>query len=204
MTRIRRHRHLVVAGAAATVAVVGGVGAYAAIGSASGGEPSSGAQVASVSSGPNRLLRANGLALSNAVPVLSLKNGDVVSLLVGSGTKCLVRTTAGHIVGESCARETTLAAGQGISVSDECGTSGHNLMEIIGLAPEGATGVRLKNSDGTSKTTFVVDGAFKFDGTNPGPSEAFPVGVEWLESGVSGAAGLPIVGDEFCLPAPSE
>ena len=55
--------------------------------------PVPGNRLATVPPGPERLLRANGLNASNAVPVFSLANGDSVGLLTGTNTKCLVRTS---------------------------------------------------------------------------------------------------------------
>lgn len=93
--------------------------------------------------------------------------------------------------------------GQGIAVTDECSISGKNRMEIVGIAPEQASSVKLVYSDASSKTTPVVEGAFAFNGTNPGQSEPYPTAVEWLgsEGTNDGAASLPVVEDEFCLPA---
>jgi len=75
-------------------------------------------------------------------------------------------------------------------------------MEITGLAPEGAVGVRLISSDGTSQSTSVASGAFRFDGTNPVAGGPYPTGIEWVgnNSNSVGTAGLPVAGDQFCLP----
>jgi len=203
MSKIYRRKGLMVAGVLALVAASGGVAAYATTGGASETGAGAGQQLATVPPGPERLLRANGLNASNAVPVFSLENGDRVGLLTGANTKCLVRSLDGRVAGESCATTAGIAEGQGISVSDECSTSSKNLMEITGLAPEGTVQVRLNISDGTSQTVPVVSGAFKVDGTNPRPGDPYPTGVEWLGSDGSsgGSAPLPVVGDEFCLPA---
>jgi hypothetical protein len=203
MSKIYRRKGLTVAGILAVVAASGGVAAYATTGGGSETGAGPGQQLATVPPGPERLLRANGLNASNAVPVFSLKNGDSVGLLSGANTRCLVRTLDGRVAGESCASGAGVAEGRGISVSDECGTSGRNLMEITGLAPEGTAQVRLNISDGTSQTVPVVSGAFKVDGTNPSQGDPYPTGVEWVgNDGTSGgSAPLPVAGDEFCLPA---
>jgi hypothetical protein len=200
MSKMHRRKGLMVAGVLAAITAAGGVGAYAATGGTSNASP--GEQAATVPPGPERLLRANGLSASNAIPVFSLANGDSVGLLTGTNTKCLVRTIGGHVAGESCANAAGIVEGQAISVTDECGTSGKNLMEITGLAPEGTTQVRLKSSDGTSQIVSVVSGAFKVDGTNPGAGDPYPTGVEWVgNNGISGgSAPLPVKGGEFCLP----
>jgi len=193
--------HRTVLAAALTAAALGGVGAYAATGA---GESTSAPRALSVAPGPGRLTRANGLDGTGAVPVFSLANGDAVDLLASAGVRCLVRRDpSGRVVGESCATDAASAAGRGIAVSDECGASGRNLMEITGLAPQGTSEVRLNSSDGVSRSTLVMDGAFKFDGVNPRPGGPYPTGVQWLGAAGSdrGAAGLPVAGDEFCLPA---
>jgi hypothetical protein len=205
MRNMHRRKRLMVAGMLTVVAASGGVAAYATTGGTTGGssEAGPGEQIATVPPGPERLLRANGLNASNAVPVFSLENGDSVGLLTGANTKCLVRSLGGRVTGESCASAVGIVQGQGISVSDECGTNGRNLMEITGLAPDGTAQVRLKSSDGTSQTVPVVSGAFKVDATNPRPGDPYPTGVEWVgNDGTSGgSAPLPVTGDEFCLPA---
>jgi hypothetical protein len=116
-------------------------------------------------------------------------------------SKCLIRTI-GARTGDMCASTSGIAEGHGISVGDECGSSGKNLMEITGLAPEGAMSARLRSSNGTSQRTPVIDGAFRFDGTNPAEGAPYPTGVEWMAaSGASmGSAALPVEGDNFCLP----
>jgi hypothetical protein len=203
MRNMHRRKRLMVAGVLTVAAASGGVAAYATTGGASETGAGPGQQLATVPPGPERLLRANGLNASNAVPVFSLENGDSVGLLTATNTKCLVRSLDGRVAGESCSSDAGITEGRGISVSDECGTNGKNLMEITGLAPEGTAQVRLKISDGNSQTVPVVSGAFKVDGTNPGPGDPYPTGVEWLgNDGTSGgSAPLPVTGDEFCLPA---
>jgi hypothetical protein len=200
MSKMHRRKGLMVAVLLASLTAAGGVGAYAATGGLSEAGP--GAQLATVPPGPERLLRANGLNASDAIPVFSLENGDSVGLLTGASTKCLVRSFGGRVAGESCATAAGIVEGQAISVSDECGTSGKDLMEITGLAPQGTTQVRLESSDGTSHTVAVVSGAFKIDGTNPGAGDPYPTGVEWVQSNGSsgGSAPLPVKGSEFCLP----
>jgi hypothetical protein len=202
MIGMRASRKGPIVGAIALTVMAGAVGAYAATSSPATDESLSAAPVASVAPGPQRLLRADGAAAASAVPLFSLRNGDSVGLVVAGGSKCLVRTRGGKISGEQCAKDAGIGHTEGIAVTDECGAGGRQLMEITGLAPEGATSVRLTISDGGSRSTTVVDGAFKFDGTNPGPSDPYPTGVEWLEGAAShGSAELPVAGDQFCLPA---
>ena len=125
-TRRKRRRGLVVAVVTTVAAVTSGVGAYAAI--SSGGNDQ---QLASSPPGPGRALRAYDLAASSATPVFTLKNGDTVNLFMGQGAKCLVRTLDGRIAGELCATNAGIAEGQGISVSDECGTNSNRMMENL-------------------------------------------------------------------------
>jgi hypothetical protein len=184
------------------VAIAASIGAYAATSSPATAGNASVAPIASVAPGPNRLLRADGAGAAKATPLFSLRNGDSVALVVAGTTKCLVRTRNGQPDGQQCAQAADLGHMEGIAVTDECATTGHQLMEITGLAPEGASTVRLTFSDGSSRSTAVIDGAFRFDGTNPGPSDPYPTGVEWLEGTTStGSAELPVAGDQFCLPA---
>ena len=200
MMKMGSRKNLLVAGAVTTALAVSGAGAYAAANSATNASP--GEQAATVGPGPERQLRANGLNTSEAKPLFSLANGERVGLVSNDVTKCLVRSLGGRFAGETCATTAEIAEGHAISVGDECGSTGKNLMEITGLAPEGVVSVRLISSDGTSQSTSVVSGAFKFDGTNPVAGGPYPTGIEWLGSDASrvGTAGLPVAGDQFCEP----
>ena len=142
------------------------------------------------------------MSSSAAKPLFTLANGERVGLVTNAAAKCLVRSLDGRAAGEMCATTAEIAAGHGISITDECATTGNELMEITGLAPAGAVGVRLISSDGTSQSTSVANGAFEFDGTNPVAGGPYPTGVEWIGSdGDSvGTAGLPVDGDHFCEP----
>jgi hypothetical protein len=116
---------------------------------------------------------------------------------------CLVKTLSGSPAGDVCAGAPGISQGQAITVGDECGAAEANRMEIVGLAPSGVASVRLTSSDGSSSTTQVIGGAFRFEGTNPAAGEPYPTGVQWMmSSGASaGSAPLPVNGDSFCLPA---
>jgi hypothetical protein len=199
--RRRRRTLTILAAVFATTLGVGGFGAYAAISGFSAPSGDRGAAIAAASPGPGRLVRASDLNPAAAEIAARLANGDSVGVVAGASAKCLVRIRSGQIVGEACAATADIASGEATTVTDECGSSGHQRMEITGLAPEGATAVRLVKSDGSSTATAVVDGAFKFDGTNPGPDDPYPTGVEWLDGATAlGGANLPIVGGQFCLP----
>jgi len=193
-------KSLLVAGAVTTALAVSGAGAYAA--ASSGTDAGPGERAATVAPGPERQLRASGLNASEAQPLFSLANGERVGLVSNAATKCLVRSLGSRFAGETCATTAEIAEGHATSVGDECGSTGKNLMEITGLAPEGVVSVRLISSDGTSRSTSVVSGAFKFDGTNPVAGGPYPTGVEWLggDGGRVGSAGLPVNGDQFCEP----
>jgi len=198
--KIASRKNLLLAGALATALAVSGAGAYAAASSGTGAGP--GEQAATVPPGPERQLRANGLNASEAKPLFTLANGERVGLVSNAATKCLVRSLAGRFAGETCATTAEIAEGHATTVGDECASTGRNLMEITGLAPEGVLSVRLISSDGTSRSTPVVSGAFKFDGSNPVADGPYPTGLEWVGSDASrvGTAGLPVDGDQFCLP----
>jgi hypothetical protein len=187
------------AGIVVVCVAASGVAAYAA--ATSGGEPTASqvAQFTKVAPGPGRALRESGLSASNATPAFRLRDGSTVSTVANGSTTCLVRSVQGHD-GATCASASGIAEGHGVSVSDECGTAGNNRMEIIGLAPNGAQSAVLRSSDGTTRSTPVVSGAFMFEGTNPAPGAPYPRTVEWLgaSGGAMGAAGLPVKGDDFC------
>jgi hypothetical protein len=190
-------------GAAAALLSLAGAGAWAATGGANGPAPGPGARAAGAGPRPGRLLRADGLGAVRATPLFTLANGDSVSLVSAGGARCLLRSRRGQPDGEACAAGAGTLAGQGITVTDECAAGSPQRMEITGLAPEGTVSVRLRWSDGGGQDTAVLDGAFRFEGTNPGPADPYPVGVEWLDraGAASGTAPLPVRGEEFCLPA---
>jgi hypothetical protein len=200
MMKMGSRKSLLVAGAVTTALAVSGAGAYAAASSATNASP--GEQAATVPPGPERQLRASGLNASEAKPLFTLANGESVGLVSNDVTKCLVRSLGSRFAGETCATTAEIAEGHAVSVGDECGSTGKNLMEIMGLAPEGVLSVRLIGSDGTSQSTSVASGAFKFDGTNPVAGGPYPTGIEWVGSngGSVGTAGLPVNGDQFCEP----
>jgi len=185
--------------------LIAGISIYAQSTGASTGppaEPATPAALAATPSGPGRLLRADHVSAANAVPVFTLGNGQQVSVASSGKIRCLLRTVAGHLAGEACADTDINEGARSITVSDECAAGGQNRMEITGLAPEGTTTVRLDYTNDTHEDTTVLDGAFRFEGTNPAPGAAYPTGVEWLSNGVSGgSAPLPVKEDEFCLPA---
>jgi hypothetical protein len=196
-----RKRSLVpVVSLAAAVSGAGALGVVVAI--ASGGGSPATPPVASVGPGPERGARALGLTGTSPQAVFTLQDGDAVGILRGSHDRCLERTHEGRPAGEVCAADAGLSSGEGISVSDECGTASDHEMEIIGLAPEGTSEVRLRYSDGSAASAPVQQGAFKFEGRNPASGERYPQGVEWLSAGTAvGGAGLPVRNAEFCLPA---
>lgn len=196
---MRKHRVVTVISLVAVAVAAGLTGVVVAL--ASGGVSPASPPVTSVGPGPEREARAFNLATASSQPVFSLRDGEEVAVRRGSGARCLMRTLGGRMSGEVCATDSGAASGQGINITDECGSSGHQLMEITGLAPEGVTSVRLLYSDGSAVSAPVLQGAFKFEGPNPSPGERYPTAVEWLgASGPLGAAGLPVRGDEYCLP----
>jgi hypothetical protein len=200
MMKIGSRKSLLVAGALTTALAVSGAGAYAAANSGTDAGP--GEQAATVAPGPERQLRVNGLNASEAQPLFSLANGERVGLVSNAVTKCLVRSLGSRFAGEMCATTAEIAEGHGVSITDECATTGNDLMEITGLAPEGVVSVRLISSDRTARSASVVSGAFKFDGTNPVAGGPYPTGLEWVGSDARrvGTAGLPVAGDQFCEP----
>jgi hypothetical protein len=201
MNYLRRAKSLIAASAIAVTVAVGGVAAYAAADGGSGPNATPLAQLSTGAPGPDHFASADGLDPADAKYVFTLANGASVAIMGNDLSECLIRTI-GARTGDMCASTAGIAEGHGISVGDECGSSGNNLMEILGLAPEGAVSARLRSSDGTSQTTPVIDGAFRFDGTNPTEGKPYPTGVEWVAAdGASmGSAALPVEGDNFCLP----
>jgi hypothetical protein len=184
-----------------TVLAASAVGAYAAASSGSGTESSPIQQLATEGAGAGRSARADGLDASQATPAFTLRNGQSVSVVGDASAKCLIRNAGAH-ASETCDTLAAIDEGQAISVSDECGSVGRDLMEITGLAPDGVSAVRLIISNGTYESAAVVDGAFKFEGTNPAPGAPYPTGVAWLvgDGADAGTAPLPVDGDQFCLP----
>lgn len=200
MTMFRRRRSVLAGIGAVALLAAGSLGALAL---ADKGEEAPGQKLASVEPGPNRFARAEGLDAADATHVFSLANGEQVGVVSNANATCLVKTLSGRTVGEACAGAAGVSQGQAITVGDECGAAEANRMEIVGLAPAGAASVRLTSSDGSSSTTQVIRGAFRFEGTNPAPGEPYPTGVQWLadDGAESGSAPLPVNGDNFCLPA---
>lgn len=202
-SRVLHRRLRTAALLAVTAATLGGLGdAYTAF-AGRGATTTTPAQAAArTTPGPKHLVRGYELRGATAVPVFTLENGEHVMVLKARGSRCLLRTRHGRPSGEACASTAGVHGESAIVVTDECGSSGENRMEITGLAAEGATSVRLKESDGNSRLTSVVEGAFRFQGTNPGAGDPYPTEVQWLHEGTaSGTSGLPVNGDEFCLPA---
>ncbi len=201
MKRISRRKELIIIATVTTALAVSGVGAYAAESDGSAPDASPIQEWAAAGAGPGVFARANGLNPADATPVFELRNGQSVSIVAGTTAKCLLRSADGH-VSETCGTLAAIDEGRAISVLDECGTGGGNRMEITGLAPDGIEIVRLNISDGTSEAANVVNGAFRFEGTNPTQGSPYPTGVEWLTGAGTGAGGapLPVSGDQFCLP----
>jgi hypothetical protein len=191
----RRSRFLVVA--ALAVAIAAAVSAYAI---ADGGSGSTAEQL-QTHPGPEAFLQAHGVSAAEAQSAFTLRNGQTVSTIDNAQTRCLLHGIGQKVTG-NCFIEAEVAEGQAVTVSDECGTSGRNLMEITGLAPAGTEGVRLSSSNGGSQDTTLTDGAFKFEGTNPAQGDPYPTHIEWIDaSGDStGTADLPIKDGQFCLP----
>jgi hypothetical protein len=178
------------------------VGAYAAASADSGTQPSTIESLRAGPAGPGAFARASSLDPAAASPVFALRNGEIVSVVASAAAKCLISKAGARTAGETCDTLAAIDEGKAISVTDECGASGHQLMEVTGLAPEGVMSVRLASSDGSYQTATVVNGSFKFDGTNPAQGAPYPTGVDWIASdGASvGTAPLPVEGDQFCIP----
>jgi len=174
--------------------------AYAAVDGASVDRPGAIHQLAG-GGGPQRFARAYGLDPAKALAVFTLRNGQTVSVVGDSSARCLIRGSGGQTA-ETCDDISAINQGQAISVLDECGTEGRNLMEITGLAAEGVGVVRLIWSDGRTQDSVVTQGAFRFEGSNPAPGAPYPIGIAWISGGRNvGEATFPVHGDEFCLPA---
>lgn len=187
---------------ATLVAAGGGLGLCSAISAGEDRSPAPVEQLRTQPPGPGRFARAYGLNIAEATPAFTLANGATVSVVESANAKCMLTRHDGGL-GETCDTRVAIDDGQAISVTDECGTTGGNLMEITGLAPDGVATVRLDVSDGSSQTAVVTHGAFKFDGTNPAANAPYPAGVAWITNGGgdAGKAPLPVDGNRFCLPA---
>jgi hypothetical protein len=195
----RKKQNALVAVAIAVMLTAGAVAAYAATSTPANSSPE---QAASVAPGPERELRGYGLSAASATALFTLASGETVGLVQSSAAKCLVRSLGTRYTGETCATGAQITEGHGVSITDECSRSGDDLMEITGLAPDGTASVALLSSDGTSRQSSVIDGAFRFDGKNPAAGQPYPTGLRWIAADGSslGTAGLPVQGDSFCLP----
>ena len=203
MKGLNSRNHAAAAAAAAAAAVllaVVGAGGYAVADSASDSGHGGISQVKT--GGSSRFARAYGLDPAIAAEVFTLRNGQRVAVVADGAAACLIRGPVGH-GGETCSSRAEINEGRAISVLDECGTESRDLMEITGLAPEGASSVRLMWSDGHSDRTPVTDGAFRFEGANPAPGGRYPTGVAWTNAAGAdlGIGVFPVQGDQFCLPA---
>jgi len=200
MTRLRR-RNAAIVGLVVVVVTACALGALATASIGSEPEATTVEQLAATPTGPGRFARAYGLNPAEGTVAFSLGNGQSVSVVGDTSGECLIRSGVGG-TSEGCDALAAVNEGKGIWVADECGSSGQNRMEITGLAPEGASSVRLDSSNGGHEETTVVDGAFRFEGTNPDAGAPYPAGVEWVASNghPSGEASLPVNGDEFCSP----
>ncbi len=165
------------------------------------GDSGSPAEQIEAHQGPDAFLQAHGVSASEAQPAFTLQNGQTVSTIDTAHTRCLLHGIGKAVTG-NCFSEPEVAAGDAVTVADECGTSGNNRMEITGLAPNGTAGVRLSRSDGATEAAAITDGAFKFEGTNPAAGAPYPTSVEWIGSdgGSTGTANLPVSAGKFCLP----
>ena len=199
MTGARARRLFV--GTAATLGLCGvALGAYAAADSRPASPLGAKVQVAGAESSA-RSAEAFGLNPADAIPVFQLRNGEDVAAVGSSDAACLIRTKGGQST-ETCDSRVAINEGRAVSVLDECGTSGRNLMEITGLAPDGVSAARLAWTDGTVQAAAIVHGAFRFEASNPAPGAAYPTGIGWINTNGSsvGQAVFPVRGDQFCLP----
>lgn len=187
---------------AALAVAGGGLGVYSAISAGDERTPTPVERLRSQPPGPGRFAKAYGLNIAEATPVFTLRNGATVGVVESATAKCMLTQRAG--IAETCDTRVAIDSGQAISVTDECGTTGKNIMEISGLVPDGVAAVRLDVSDGSSEITSVTHGAFKFDGANPAANAPYPTGVTWIASdgAQAGQAPLPVEGDHFCIPVP--
>jgi hypothetical protein len=180
------------------VALIGG-GVYASISVGDERESTPVEQLEAEPTGPGRFGRAYGMSVTDSTEVFMLGNGAKVSVAETATAKCLFAAKDGG-TGELCDRDAAINEGKAVSVTDECGTTGENRMEITGLAPIEAAKARLNSSDDSSELTSVEGSAFRFEGSNPSEGAAYPTGVSWLRSNGSAiiTAPLPVNGDEFC------
>jgi hypothetical protein len=201
MKHLERRSRLTI-GVLVVLALAAAVGVYAVASADSGGQPSPIESLRAGPGGPGVFARASDLDPAAATPVFALRDGREVSVVANASAKCLISKAGARMAGETCDTLAAIDEGKAISVTDECSPSGHQLMEITGLAPEGVMSVRLVSSDGSYQTTTVIDGAFKFDGTNPMEGAPYPTGIAWVGSdGASvGTAQWPVEGDQFCIP----
>jgi hypothetical protein len=201
MNHLTRSKRLGALGALTVAAAASTIVAHAAAGVPAASHASPLGALASGAGGPNGFATAQGLDPADATHVFTLADGVSVGVVGNGLSRCLIRGIAGRTAA-TCASTAAISEGHGISVADECGTSGSDRMEITGLAPAGAVSARLLSTDGTSRSTPVTDGAFRFDGTNPSEGAPYPIEVEWAAAGGAGTgdAALPVEGDQFCLP----
>ncbi len=186
-----------------SAAVVLPAAIFVALAAAKGSPPpnASSGQQREAASAPVRSASAAGLDVRLAKPVFRLHSGQQVSLVTDSQVGCLIRSGSGQRA-EMCATSGEIEEGRAVSVLDECGTGGHDRMEILGLAPPGVTGALLHWSDTHTETDGVTEGAFEFQGTNPTAAEPYPTGIVWLAGEQrDGEAIFPVSGNRFCLPA---
>jgi hypothetical protein len=201
MKHLERRGALKIGALVALASAAAAVGAFAVAGADSGAQPSPIESLRAGPGGPGVFARASDLNPAAATPVFALRDGRELSVVANASAKCLISKAGARAAGETCDTLAAIDEGKAISVTDECAASGHQLMEVTGLAPEGVTSVRLLSSDGGYQTATVVDGAFKFDGTNPAEGAPYPIGVAWIASGTSvGTAKWPVEGDQFCIP----
>jgi hypothetical protein len=195
MRAFRRSRLLLVAVLATVIGA--GLAAYALADAGSG----STVDQIKANPGPQAFVQAYNLSTSEGQAAFTLHDGQTVSVLDQGTTRCLLHGIGTQTTGR-CFPQAEVSEGQAVTVYDECASGGKNLMEITGLAPAGTAGVRLISSDGSSQDTAVVDGAFKFEGTNPAQGAPYPTNVEWVASSgaAAGSAELPVKAGQFCLP----
>src|ERR1700690_2926500 len=103
------------------------VGAYAAASAGSGTQPSPIETLRAGPAGPGEFARANGLDPAAPTPVFALRNGESVSVVASTAAKCLISKAGARTAGETCDTLAAIDEGKAISVTDECGASGHQL-----------------------------------------------------------------------------
>jgi hypothetical protein len=195
MTRPRRSFLLV--GLATAALVAAGVAVSNALETHSSSTTLTPAQAEAKVKDPSYEVKARGLEAATPTHVFTMANGSDVSVVSNAHGRCIMPQHGE----DRCGDPVEIAQGQTIEVLDECGARERNRMEITGLAPEGATEADLVYSNGTSLKSSVVDGAFKFDASNPATGGPYPTHVEWLDAARSSlaSAGLPVRGDSFCI-----